>query len=547
MIMGRGNSVLTSLVLLAVAAFGTSSSVLGASSGPAAVSFLVTGRFEYEDKAWDAMGWTGIDPILAIRSADVVVMDAARDKVIGRGMTDNQGEFSIVCKSKQPTVDLLVRVDSESRTRAKVQKNFPRLKVVNPNRVVYSAFAPMEPGHPVGSDVDVGTTTVLKTVAAGKEGNPFNVFDMAVGAFEYVTAPEVGMSRKVRTLRVTWPSPAGSFSIGRRAWVGTHDGYDDSVILHEVGHLVHNVYSDSDNPGGAHFFGDSDQDLRLAFGEGWATAFAGIVSARLGMPAMYVDSNASAQVDGAQLILDLESAAPFETEAAGAGDEIAVACVLFDLLDSSSEGDGPSDDDGMAAPAQVDGLSPTEAWWDVFVGPMRRTSRVNVNHAWDAWLTRYAQPEYGKLVDVFEDRQMDFWDDDFEPDNSPSTSQAVSAMAYGSWSADHTLYSAGAGNPGPGTGDRDWYSIQLKAGQSVEIETRYPDGITDAGTQVDPFLALFDPSGKLVAKDDDSGYRRNALVQLGSAKTAGTWRFLVRSRNKLNRYGRYNVRVLVDN
>jgi hypothetical protein len=88
--------------------------------------------------------------------------------------------------------------------------------------------------------------------------------------------------------------------------------------------------------------------------------------------------------------------------------------------------------------------------------------------------------------------------------------------------------------------------VELQVGQSIQIETRYPAGTSDAGTQADPFLALYDPNGRLVAKDDDSGYRRNALLSGVIAGESGTWRFVVKSKNKRNRYGRYNVRVSVQ-
>jgi len=538
---------LCQLIAMAAMLYVASPSALAAPDKGGGTTFLVSGQFEYEDKAWDFEGWTGDDPRLPIRFADVIVRDEARGKVIGRGMTDNFGEFSVECSTKLQFVDLLVSVSAESRMRAKADKTFPRLRVATPQRTVYSAFAPSVPGHPAGQDVDVGTTTVLKSVLYGKEGNPFNVFDLAVNAFEYVTSPEVGLSRRGRSMRITWPSFMGSFSIGRRAWVSTGDGYDDSVILHEIGHMVHNVYSDSDNPGGPHFFGDSDQDLRLSFGEGWATAFAGIVLDRMNMPAIYVDSKGSIQMGGAQLHLDLESAAPFAEESVGAGDEIAVACVLYDLLDDDDlSADSFSDDDTMISNVSVDGRSPTQAWWEVFTGPMRRARHVNVNHAWDAWLQEYEQPEYSRLVDVFEDRDMEFWKDAWEPDDSPDEAVSVGSAELGGWSPDHTLYSQGEAQFGPGTGDRDWYAVELQVGQSIQIETRYPAGTSDAGTQADPFLALYDPNGRLVAKDDDSGYRRNALLSGVIAGESGTWRFVVKSKNKRNRYGRYNVRVSVQ-
>src|SRR5262249_28511193 len=47
------------------------------------------------------------------------------------------------------------------------------------------------------------------------------------------------------------------------------------------------------------------------------------------------------------------------------------------------------------------------------------------------------------------------------------------------------------------------YAIDLKAGQTYQIDVIRPDSDKDKG--FDPYLRLEDPSGKEVAKDDDSG------------------------------------------
>ncbi len=51
--------------------------------------------------------------------------------------------------------------------------------------------------------------------------------------------------------------------------------FDDHVVVHEWGHYFEDNFSRSDSVGGAHGLGQS-LDMRLAFGEGWATALSGI-------------------------------------------------------------------------------------------------------------------------------------------------------------------------------------------------------------------------------------------------------------------------------
>ena len=106
---------------------------------------------------------------------------------------------------------------------------------------------------------------------------------------EYVAEPDLANGVTASTVRINWPGSGGSFASGSQAHMSSDDGYDDAVILHELGHVFHNLYSDSDNPGGTHYFGDSDQDPRLSFGEGYATFMAGAVLDHMGLEAMYQD------------------------------------------------------------------------------------------------------------------------------------------------------------------------------------------------------------------------------------------------------------------
>lgn len=64
------------------------------------------------------------------------------------------------------------------------------------------------------------------------------------------------------------------------------DEFDEMVIAHEFGHFVTYTFSRADSIGGEHSLTDYE-DPRVAFDEGWATAFAGLVL----HTAIYRDSN----------------------------------------------------------------------------------------------------------------------------------------------------------------------------------------------------------------------------------------------------------------
>lgn len=511
----------------------------------AAGELVVTGRFEYEDKLWDEQGWTGEDVMQPVRHADVSVYDLATGKLLGRGRTDDAGEFLVLAKSKKPVSQLAARVDADTRERAKAEKAFPRLRVTNVYGETYAAWSSTLLDPAFDQTVDLGTTSIPKVYAGSRDGHPFNVLDMAVAGFELLVGPEVGVSSRGRGLKLVWPNITGSFALGRKAWIGSADGYDDAVILHEVGHLVHNVYSDSDNPGGVHFFGDSDQDPRLSFGEGWATAFAGLVLDAIGKPAWYVDGKGDAQVGGALLSLSLETSEPYFDAALGAGDEVAVACVLYDMLDHDGDGPGDApDDDGFSTFAALAGMSAWDAWWQVFTGPVKKAARSSLNNTWDGWVALHGDgAALDPLASVFVSRAIVFMNDAFEPNDKPKDAKQIELAADGEWLTGLTLYSREPGSVKPGNGDRDWFSVELQAGWRVEVETRYPGGVFDATTQADTWLGIRSPSGKWHGKAEWGGQGRNAALRNISVDESGLWRVVVRSRNKVHRYGRYELRV----
>ena len=83
-------------------------------------------------------------------------------------------------------------------------------------------------------------------------------------------------------------------------------------------------------------------------------------------------------------------------------------------------------------------------------------------------------------------------------------------------------------------------------GSRVTIETRYPGGTFDAATQADTWLALRSPSGKLRGVAEWGGSGRNAALFDIPVDESGLWTFVVRTRNKVHRYGRYELRVQLD-
>jgi hypothetical protein len=127
--------------------------------------------------------------------------------------------------------------------------------------------------------------------------------------------------------------------------------YDRHVIAHEFAHYLERQLGRSDNIGGPHALGDR-LDMRVAFSEGWASAFAALA---LESP-VYRDSGGFRQ----------QGAFFFDAEAAGANaargwfSEQSILELIYDLVDVTVDGT-----DGFDYPfADV---------WQVMTGPIRTT------------------------------------------------------------------------------------------------------------------------------------------------------------------------------
>jgi hypothetical protein len=105
--------------------------------------------------------------------------------------------------------------------------------------------------------------------------------------------------------------------------------FDDHVVVHEWGHYFEDKFSRSDNIGGEHGLGDL-VDMRLAFGEGFATAMSGI---GLNDP-VYCDTGGAGQ--GSRFLrIDIENDG-FGAE--GWYNEISVMNLIYDLWDTNNDG-----------------------------------------------------------------------------------------------------------------------------------------------------------------------------------------------------------------
>ncbi len=256
--------------LLATAACG------GSSSGPPSLS----GTISYEDRAQLPTG--RLDTMIQnqpARGVSLSLINEADGAVLTTVTTDDEGRYTIefVEPLVEPTdpVHLLAATMSMSPERP--------IQVVRPDRQV----------HGVGGEAftfEDGTDVDLVITEASGVAPAFNVFDMAVAAHD-ATRTELMLTPAAVTLIWQKGSNDGTYYSGDATIhllgaASDDDGYDDSVILHEIGHFFEDAIGRSDSPGGGH--DGSPTDPNLAWSEGFSTYYAMAVK---GVP-FYGDSNA---------------------------------------------------------------------------------------------------------------------------------------------------------------------------------------------------------------------------------------------------------------
>jgi hypothetical protein len=160
------------------------------------------------------------------------------------------------------------------------------------------------------------------------------------------------------------------------------DQWDDSVIMHEWGHMADDKYGCDDNSGGPHYVDTLVDDPELAWGEGYPDYYQSAVRSLTGHPdpSFYLDMN-GAGTPG--ISVDLETYdATRSANLLSERNELAIAAMLWDLFDSNNE------------PRLVGGT------------PMPPTDRVSLGHG--VIQEVYTDPFFESNGDLFDDTCTSF-------------------------------------------------------------------------------------------------------------------------------------------
>lgn len=385
---------LAALSLLLLAACG------GGGSGSKSVAnhslVTVTGKVNYEFPEHPPGSCAGLDmdnPTLRpIRGATVQLIDAGSNAVLGTTVSDDVGDYAFANIDANSMVRLRVRAElkqtaGSSRWDVEVRDNYddgasPPPYASRPLYVVDSA------------DFDTGAASVKvrnMTATTGWDSTsnsyrsdraaaPFAILDTVYTEMRFIGS--VDPNAVFEPLDTFWSvnntsrvegdenigELGGSFFTTDPDKNGTNspslmlvgdasydtDEFDDHLVGHEWGHYFEYSFSRSDSIGGTHWIGDV-LDPRVAFGEGWATAFAAMA---LG-DQLYCDT----AVPGTSSYFLALGAETGSYVPQGWYDEIAVVRFLYDLFDDNDEGN----DSGSLGFAPI---------YEVMTGPQATTDAL---------------------------------------------------------------------------------------------------------------------------------------------------------------------------
>ena len=387
----------------------------------------VTGSIRYEDRILTGSGFSGTTEWKPVRYADVELVRQSDGLSIGSARTDGSGAYSLAVE-RQGVIEVYLRVYARSVTDSQLVQVLDDTTSKALHTVVNSAS-----NRDTNADFSISLDAPY-SAGSGPAG-AFNILDTVQTGQSLVTS--YGATRPP-LLTCYWEqgSTDGTYyssskkSLHILGSTSDTDEFDDSVIMHELGHYIADVYSIDTSPGGSHTWSEEHQDLRLAWSEGWANYFSSLGR----NDPEYLDS-----YNGGVTQLEIETPSHAST-ALGQDNESAVHSILWDLYDKEDTPDSSvgTDDDPMTT--SVGG----EAIWKVFQSQMAtgfNTDVIIFEGFYNGWVSLHG-PGYflTEFEEIAASRNVTFdryylWSDDADR-AIPDQGQAIAPIDV---SADLTL------------------------------------------------------------------------------------------------------------
>jgi len=397
---------------------------------------IVRGRFLYEARSVDAGGYTGRVRRLPLRHVEAELVAETTGLATSRTRLDADGRFVLPISGATGIASVRLRSwtpdhpDYALRVVAPDPDAEDPVAAARPHEIRTAPFV-LDP-----AGIDLGTLVERDPDGFGAV-QAFHILDVAIDAFDALGTDAFPGPRPSRNhaLRIFWgPALRIRFSAQSGGVIeitspasGDTDGWSDAVILHEIGHYVAQRFLRESSPGGIHLLGDVEQNLRLAWAEGMASAYACWVrdwraATRRDADGNAMDADVARYVNvglpppdgvagGLQFAWDIEAHRLGSLDLAqdGIGSESTIAGLLWDAVDGATSADAtPGDDDDTALPlARV---------WSVLraMRALPAAQPITFEDFWRTWQAHDAEP--AALGPLLAPAGIEFVADSAEPD-----------------------------------------------------------------------------------------------------------------------------------
>ena len=490
---------------------------------PALADYNVSGRFVYVDREFDANGFTGVEPQKAIRFASVQVVEGT--KIIGTGVTDATGNFVLGVVASQ-TKDVYVHVLARRQTTTSVPID---IRSGNQSGDIWSVRTQTYTAHAPNQDLFIGTLAAVP----GAGGEPFNLYDSVLVGSEYLVSMRGSGNYPLLIIVFNAANPnLSSFNPGNNTITQARNaGYDDTVVMHEMGHYTQYNFSASDSPALEHHLSDCNQNLMLAFDEGNATFFG--LSARrfanLPHASTYVRTTGLPGPGNLQFYFDAETQIPFICK--GASSETTVYSSLWDITDSAA-----SPDETPGTEEAWDLLSDLNAeYWRAMTIRLPATLNISLEDFWDSWFHPTVNGgHFPEMKAAWRELGVEYFVDAFEPNDSVAEARLVSP----STNLMHQTFFADRNGDLQGEPDTDMFAFDAIGGTGYTVETLSLWG--DANTSLT--LLATNGSTVLAANDDRSPSDASSLIVYTPAASGRLYVKVVHAAD-FGIYGSYDLRI----
>lgn len=285
-----------------------------------------------------------------IRGASVQLLAASSGAVLASGVTSATGTYSLAIPVAQPVV-VSVRAELKRVATTGAQWDFTvRDNTAGDSLYLLESAAFTPPAGASTRNLRAASGWGGASYTAPRAAGPFAILDVAYLALQKVlsVAPNTALAGLTFFWSINNIDVDGDRTVGEvgctcyyrgenyiylsgREDVDT-DEYDSHVVAHEIGHHIQHALSRQDSVGGSHAIGERI-DMRVAFSEGWGTAWAAMA---LGTTVLS-DSNGSGQASGS-ILLDVSQAPTLNR---GWFNEASVGYLLWSFHQDGSIGFAP--------------------------------------------------------------------------------------------------------------------------------------------------------------------------------------------------------------